>query len=175
MVIQLPQNVKNILDKYDINALITRTIPEKYLISKKILNIYKTKTKFDTPVTITLTDAATQVLKSLADNYPTYSHNEILSYLIENVCDASKIQSKQVAHALDSYYYMFAEASNRNSAHHDYYRSLFRKFSELYFYDTPTSTPTPTPVSLSDEHIATFLTLSSDGQALVREINNKRD
>lgn len=175
MVVQLPQNVKNILDKYDINALITRTIPEKYLISKKILNIYKTKTKFDTPVTITLTDAATQVLKSLADNYPTYSHNEILSYLIENVCDASKIQSKQVAHALDSYYYMFAEASNRNSTHphHEYYRSLFRKFSdlyELYFYHD-----TLTPVTLSDEHIATFLTLSSDGQALVREIDSKRD
>lgn len=105
MVIQLPQNIKDILDKYDINDLLTYAIPKDYHIPKATyLEIYKIKTKFDTPVTITLTNAATQVLKSFADNYPTYSHNEILSYLIENVCDLSKIHTKDISKALNKYY-----------------------------------------------------------------------
>lgn len=104
MVIQLPQNIKNILDQYDVNDLLTRTIPKDYSIPSASLEIYKIKTKFDTPVTITLTNVATQVLKSFADNYPTYSHNEILSYLVENICDLSKVHTKDISTALNKYY-----------------------------------------------------------------------
>lgn len=105
MVIQLPQNVKNILDKYDINDLLIRAIPKNYHIANSAyLEIYKIKTKFDTPVTITLTNTATQVLKSFADNYANYTHIEILSYLIETVCDLSKVHTKDISTALNKYY-----------------------------------------------------------------------
>lgn len=166
--------VKDILNKYDVNKLLT-TIPRDYTIHSKALETYLNK--IDTAqviqIQLELSDDSFTYLKGLSSNHNTTPSN-ILNYLIEMVADCSKIQSKQVAHALDSYYYMFAEASNRNSTHphHEYYRSLFRKFSdlyELYYYEFDA------PVTLSDEHIATFLTLSSDGQALVREINSKRD
>ena len=43
---------KNILDKYDINDLLIRAIPKNYHIANSAyLEIYKIKTKFDTPVT----------------------------------------------------------------------------------------------------------------------------
>lgn len=105
MVIQVPQAVSHVLNKYDINDLLTRAIPNDYSLSNSAyLEIYKIKTKFDTPVTITLTDAATQVLKSFADNYPNYTHIEILSYLIETVCDLSKVHTKDISEVLNKYY-----------------------------------------------------------------------
>ena len=105
MVIQVPQAVSHVLNKYDINDLLTRAIPNDYSLSNSAyLEIYKIKTKFDTPVTITLTDAATQILKSFADNYPNYTHIEILSYLIETVCDLSKVHTKDISEALNKYY-----------------------------------------------------------------------
>ena len=105
MVIQVPQAVSHVLNKYDINDLLTRAIPNDYSLSNSAyLEIYKIKTKFDTPVTITLTDAATQTLKSFADNYPNYTHIEILSYLIETVCDLSKVHTKDISEALNKYY-----------------------------------------------------------------------
>ena len=55
-------------------------------------------------LTITLTNTATQVLKSFADNYANYTHIEILSYLIETVCDLSKVHTKDISTALNKYY-----------------------------------------------------------------------
>lgn len=167
MVVQLPQTVKNILDKYDINALITRTIPKKYLISNTILNIYKTKTKFDTPVTITLTDAATQVLKSLADNYPTYSHNEILSYLIENVCDASKIQSKDISEALNKYYEIASSDPKRHIAILNAYAN------SLYYQDLHTDSETGITMGGLDEESLAYFLISSERTRIIK-INKKK-
>ena len=164
--------VKDILNKYDVNKLLT-TILQDYTIHSKALETYLNK--IDTAqviqIQLELSDDSFTYLKGLSSNHNTTPSN-ILNYLIEMVADCSKIQSKQVSHALDSYYYMFAEASNRNSTHRDYYVSLFKKFSELYelyYYEFDA------PVTLSDERIAMFLTLSSDGQALVREIEKQRD
>lgn len=101
---KLPQSVKDILQRYDINALITRTIPEDYSIPSASLEIYKTKTKFNSPVTLEMNDETVSKLKLYSSNYPNYSHAEILSYLIENVCDLSKIHTKDIAEALNQYY-----------------------------------------------------------------------
>ena len=107
MVIQLPQNVKDVLERYDINSLITRTIPEDYAIPGASLEIYKTKTKFNVPVTLEMNEETISnisKLKLYSSNYPDYSHAEILSYLIDNVCDLSKIHTKDIAEALNQYY-----------------------------------------------------------------------
>lgn len=101
---KVPQTVKNILDKYDVNDLLTRTIPEKYTISNAILNIYKTKTKFNSIVVLEMNEASTKKLKILSANFPEFKRSEILSYFIENVCDLSKIHTKDISEALNKYY-----------------------------------------------------------------------
>ena len=102
---KLPQSVQRILNNYDINDLLTRTIPKDYHISDTGLEIYKKKTtKGDTLTTIELNDEAVSKLKSFADNYPNYKQSEVLSYLIDMVCDLSKIHTKDIAEALNQYY-----------------------------------------------------------------------
>lgn len=101
---KLPQSVQRILNNYDINDLLTRTIPKDYHISDTGLEIYKKTTKFDTLTTIELNDEAVSKLKSFADNYPNYKQSEVLSYLIDMVCDLSKIHTKDIAEALNQYY-----------------------------------------------------------------------
>ena len=101
---KLPQSAQRILNNYDINDLLTRTIPKDYHISDTGLEIYKKTTKFDTLTTIELNDEAVSKLKSFADNYPNYKQSEVLSYLIDMVCDLSKIHTKDIAEALNQYY-----------------------------------------------------------------------
>ena len=115
MVVQLPQSVQHILNNYDINDLLTRTIPKDYHISETGLEIYKKTTKFDTPTTIELNDEATLKLKSFADNYPNYTHIEVLSYLIDMVCDLSKIHTKDIATALNKYYEIVSSDPKRHT------------------------------------------------------------
>ena len=92
------------MNNYDINDLLTRTIPKDYHISDTGLEIYKKTTKFDTLTTIELNDEAVSKLKSFADNYPNYKQSEVLSYLIDMVCDLSKIHTKDISEALNKYY-----------------------------------------------------------------------
>ena len=101
---KLPQSVQRILNNYDINDLLTRTIPKDYHISDTGLEIYKKTTKFDTLTTIELNDEAVSKLKSFADNYPNYKQSEVLSYLIDMVCDLSKIHTNDISEALNKYY-----------------------------------------------------------------------
>lgn len=101
---KVPQTVKDILDKYDINDLLTRTIPKDYSIPSASLEIYKNKTKFNSLTTLEMNETTDKILKNLNNNYPDYKRSEILSYLIENVCDLSKIHTKDISEALNKYY-----------------------------------------------------------------------
>lgn len=101
---KVPQSVKDVLQRYDINSLITRTIPKDYSIPSASLRIYKNKTKFDSLTTLELNEDADTILKNLKSNYPDYKRSEILSYLIDNVCDLSKIHTKDISEALNKYY-----------------------------------------------------------------------
>ena len=104
---KVPQNVKDLLERYDINSLITRTIPDDYSIPSISLEIYKTKTKFNVPVTLEINDETVSRLEAYSSNHPDYSRTEILSYLIDNVCDLSKIHTKDISEALNKYYNTF--------------------------------------------------------------------
>ena len=101
---KVPQNVKDVLERYDINSLITRTIPDDYSIPSISLEIYKTKTKFNAPVTLEMNNETISKLESYSSNHPNYSRTEILSYLIDNVCDLSKIHTKDISEVLNQYY-----------------------------------------------------------------------
>lgn len=112
---KLPETVQHILNNYDINDLLTRTIPEGYTIHPMGLEIYKKKTKFDTSVTIELNDEAMSKLKSFADNYPNNKQSEVLAYLIDMVCDLSKINTKRINEALNLYYDIASRASSKSN------------------------------------------------------------
>lgn len=120
---KVPQSVKDVLQRYDINSLITRTIPKDYSIPSASLGIYKNKTKFDSLTTLELNEDADTILKNLKNNYPDYKRSEILSYLIDNVCDLSKIHTKDISEALDKYYNIAETDKTRCAAILDAYSS----------------------------------------------------
>ena len=123
-IILLPLSVKDILDRYDVNALLTRALPEQSPsgtnkntntnnLNNYSIELYKSKSKFDTPTPVALTPASIRVLKSYASNHPDYEHSVILAYLLEMVCDVSKIQTKQVAAVIDAYYKLLNDKSRK--------------------------------------------------------------
>lgn len=134
-IILLPLSVKDILDRYDVNALLTRALPEQSPSNNYSIELYKSKSKFDTPTPVALTPASIRVLKSYASNHPDYEHSVILAYLLEMVCDVSKIQTKQVAAVIDAYYKLLNDKSRKPllnrllSSLPDYYQPTERTVS----------------------------------------------
>ena len=135
-IILLPLSVKEILDRYDVNALLTRAIPEQSPLNNYSIELYKSKSRFDTPTPVALTPASIRVLKSYASNHPDYEHSVILAYLLEMVCDVSKIQTKQVAAVIDAYYKLLNDKSRKPllnrllSSLPDYYQPTERTVSQ---------------------------------------------
>lgn len=141
-IILLPLSVKDILDRYDVNALLTRALPEQSPsgtntnnLNNYSIELYKSKSRFDTPTPVALTPASIRVLKSYASNHPDYEHSVILAYLLEMVCDVSKIQTKQVAAVIDAYYKLLNDKSRKPllnrllSSLPDYYQPTERTVS----------------------------------------------
>ena len=143
-IILLPLSVKDILDRYDVNALLTRALPEqspsgtnknKNNLNNYSIELYKSKSKFDTPTPVALTPASMRVLKSYASNHPDFKRSVILAYLLEMVCDVSKIQTKQVAAVIDAYYKLLNDKSRKPllnrllSSLPDYYQPTERTVS----------------------------------------------
>lgn len=158
---KLPQSVQHILNNYDINDLLTRTIPKDYHISNTGLEIYKKTTKFDTLTTIELNDEAMSKLKSFADNYPNYKQSEVLSYLIDMVCDLSKIHTKDIATALNKYYEIASSDPKRHT-------NILNAFADSLYYSDPVTNPDgSTAGGLNEEDLAYFL-ISSDGKELLK-------
>ena len=135
-IILLPLSVKDILDRYDVNALLTRALPEQSPLNNYSIELYKSKSKFDTPTPVALTPASMRVLKSYASNHPDFKRSVILAYLLEMVCDVSKIQTKQVAAVIDAYYKLLNDKSRKPllnrllSSLPDYYQPTERTVSQ---------------------------------------------
>lgn len=165
---KLPQTVQRILNKYDINDLLIYTIPKDYHISDTGLKIYKKTTKFDTLTTIELNDEATLKLKSFADNYPNYAHTEVLSYLIDMVCDLSKIHTKDISEALNKYYEIASSDPDRHI------KILNAYADSLYYSDPHTDSKTGiTTGGLDEESLAYFL-ISSERKRIIKIKNQDR-
>lgn len=165
---KFPQSVQRILNNYDINDLLTRTIPKDYHISNTGLEIYKKTTKFDTLTTIELNDEAVSKLKSFADNYPNYKQSEVLSYLIDMVCDLSKIHTKDISEALNKYYKIASSDPTRHS-------NILEAYSNsLYYSDPYTDSKTGiTMGGLTEESLAYFL-ISSERKRIIKIKNIKK-
>lgn len=130
--IKTSKSVKDILDRYDVNDLLTRAIPKDYHITDNYLDTYVRTTKFDTPVNLILNDEVKSQLQIIASNHPNFKQNEFLSYLIEMVADCGKINTKDINHALSSYYTLADKASRRDLINHDVFQTLFRKLLNTY-------------------------------------------
>ena len=164
---KFPQSVKDILDKYDINSLITRTIPEDYSIPSASLEIYKTKTKFNSSVTLEINDETVSKLKLYSSNYPNYSHAEILSYLIDNVCDLAKIHTKDISEALNKYYEIASSDPDRHIA-------ILNAYADsLYYSDLHTDSETGITMGGLDEESLAYFLISSERTRIIKKIKNK--
>lgn len=131
--IKTSKTAKDILDRYDVNDLLTCAIPKDHRIIDAYVDVYIRATKFDTPIIIELNDEAKSQLKTISSNYPNFKQNEFLSYLIEVVCNVSKINTKNINHALNSYYTLFGKASRHSSnPNHDMFQKLFQKLLNAY-------------------------------------------
>lgn len=148
--INVPQTVKDALNIYDINKLLTRTIPEDYKITPTTLQIYKRTVKFDTPVEINLNEDALKILNNYCANMNEPQWIEILAFLVDMACDCSKINSKDIDTVLDIFY--TASSKDQTAILHAYSESL-------YCQD-----------NLDMGDVAYFL-ISQDGQELLKELN----
>ena len=167
MVVQLPQNVKDILERYDINSLITRTIPESYSIPSISLEIYKTKTKFNIPVTFEMNEETISKLESYSSNHPDYSRTEILSYLIDNVCDLSKIHTKDISEALQAYYEIASSNPDRHTAILNAYAN------SLYYSDPHIDSETGITIGGLDEESLAYFLISSERTRVIKIKKNQ--
>lgn len=150
--INVPQTVKDALNIYDINKLLTRAISEDYKIPLATWEVYKRSAKFDTSVEIDLSEDALKILDNYCTNMNSSSvkHTEILAFLVDMACDCSKINSKDIDTVLDIFY--TADSKDQTA--------ILRAYSQsLYGQDT---------LDMGD--VAYFL-LSQDGQELLKELN----
>lgn len=161
------EEVKNILDRYDINSLL-KTVPNDYNFSNMKQLKERIETLMTTTTTVEVTEETITYLNSIAQNYK-MPIPIIITFLIENVCDCGKVNTKKVARALDNYYEIITKAigSQDQNARRLFCR-LLNEYSESPFYDEQTG--------LSEKDIADFLTISREGQALVNdmELYNKQ-
>lgn len=144
--------VKDILQVYDENDLL-RTIPNNYKIDSLVLKLYAKRCKPTQSVELNLTESHINFLTALAEN-ANAPLSLLFNFLIENVADCGKINTKNIKQALDCYYY---------AAAHD--KALFSRILESYsnsgFYYTEETKAKPNP-GLNEEGIACFLTLSEE-------------
>lgn len=163
---KVPHTVKNILDKYDINDLLTRTIPKDYSIPSASLEIYKNKTKFNSLTTLEMNETTSEILKNLNNNYPDYKRSEILSYLIENVCDLSKIHTKDISEALQTYYEI-------SSSDPDRHIKILNAYADSLYYQDPITKENGAVIGGLDEESLAYFLISSERTRIIKIKKNQ--
>lgn len=161
------EEVKDILDRYDINSLL-KTVPNDYNFSNMKQLKERMETLMITTTTIEVTDETITYLNSIAQNYK-MPIPIIITFLVENVCDCGKVQTKKITRALNNYYEITTKAvCDQDQNARRLFIRLLNEYSESVFYDEQTG--------LSEKGIANFLTMSREGQALVNdmELYNKQ-
>lgn len=153
---------KDILDVYDADKLLS-TISHEYSIPASSIKVYSQKANPVLSVSVSLSTDNINHLKSISQNLDA-PISLVFNFLIENVCDCSKIQTKKIAHALENYYKLIINHDDQVCG------SLLNRILEEYgnsgFYNEEEG--------LSEKDIANFLTLSNEGKNIVQEIDKLR-
>ena len=109
MELKITTNTKEILDIYDANDLLLRGVSRDCSVNSAILNNYKANIKSTFLADIPLLPQSVDFITALAQNAQA-PVSLVFNFLIENVCDCSKIQTKKVTRALDNYYEIIIKA-----------------------------------------------------------------
>lgn len=168
MELKITANTKEILDIYDANDLLLRAVPRDCSVNSAVLNSYKANIKSTFSADIPLLSQSVDFITALAQNAQA-PVSLVFNFLIENMCDCGKVNTKKISRALDNYYEIITKAigSQDQNARRLFCR-LLNEYSESPFYDEQ--------CGLYEKDIADFLTISREGQALVddMELYNKQ-
>lgn len=161
--VKISSETKNILENYDAEKLLS-TVPNDIVIRPASLNIYSSRVELEpAPVLISLSTNTYDFLNGIASNL-NIPISLIFNFLIENVCDCGKIQTKKVAHALENYYKVVVNYEDQVCG--ELLNRILEGYGNSGFYDEE--------IGLSEEGIANFLTLSEEGKNIVQEIDKLR-
>lgn len=161
--VKITKETKDILDIYDTEQLL-QTVPYDYQVPISAVKIYsKSVTPLPSPVLVTLSDETLNRLNSMAQNCNA-ELDIIFNFLIENVCNCGKIQTKKIAHALENYYKVVVNHEDQVCG--ELLNRIFEEYGNSGFYNEK--------IGLSEEGIANFLTLSEEGKNIVQEIDKLR-
>ena len=161
--VKISSETKNILENYDAERLLS-TVPNDIVIRPASLNIYSSRVELEpSPVLISLSTNTYDFLNGIASNL-NVPISLVFNFLIENVCDCSKIQTKKVAHALENYYKLVVNHDDQVCG--PLLSRILEEYGNSGFYNEE--------IGLSEEGIANFLTLSEEGKNIIREIDKLR-
>lgn len=162
MELNITMTTKDILDVYDADKLLS-TISHEYSISASSIEVYSQKANPVLSVSVSLSTDNINYLKAISQNLNA-PISLVFNFLIENVCDCSKIQTKKIAHALENYYKLVVNHNDQICG--ELLDRIFEGYGNSGFYNEE--------IGLSEEGIANFLTLSSEGKNIVQEIDKLR-
>lgn len=162
MELNITMTTKNILDVYDADKLLS-TISHEYSISASSIKVYSQKANPVLSVSVSLSTDNINYLKSISQNL-NVPISLVFNFLVENVCDCGKIQTKKIAHALENYYKLVVNHDDPVCG--PLLNKILVEYGNSGFYDEETG--------LSEEGIANFLTLSNEGKNIVQEIDKLR-
>lgn len=149
------ETVNDILARYDADDLL-RTVPYDIQINHETVRVYQSKNKPTKNITLTLSEQMHDWLTALSENN-NIPIAPLFNFLIEVIANCGRVNTKDIKHALDCYYY---------SAAHD--KTLFSRILSAYaesdFYDPDEG--------LSEEGVAYFLATSETGRSIVAEYDN---
>lgn len=161
--VKVTEETKNILDVYDTEQLL-KTVPYDYQVPISAAKVYsKRVTPLPSPILVTLSDETLNRLNSMAQNI-NVPLNLIFNFLIENVCNCGKIQTKKIAHALENYYKVVVNHEDQVCG--ELLSRILEGYGNSGFYNEE--------IGFSEEGIANFLTLSEEGKNIVQEIDKLR-
>jgi hypothetical protein len=153
MEIKITDEVKQILNDYDVKDLLTYAInitPQTYKQMAAALDVYKKKARPKYNYNID-----EEIINSVQRFNLSAPISLIFNFLIETVCDCSRINTKNIKTALDCYYYAVAHD-------HTLLSKILNKYSESSFYNEQTG--------LSEEAIAYFLTTSIERTKYLKKL-----
>ena len=173
MKIKVTSSTKDLLDKYDVNKLLTQTLPDDYFeqnhpgLSDE-LKLYKKRIdrlEEFTEIDVSLDSHARSQLNAIASNYDA-PFAIVFNYLVSQIAQPQKINTKKIDQALDFYY----NAVNNNP---NLYLSIINAYADSSYYygirKDENGKDEEYERGVNDGGIAKFLVFTKEGRELMAQ------